>query len=165
VGRRALAGLAPHTGKSTGLICQTFVAMLHRMADQTQITDGAEVAAALQSFVRLLEDPDPRARAHIYTEDATFAMPGALIEGRRAMLERLESGTALRSVTITPQTIERRNDLAYAYGRFTCVDAGNAVAMRFLMALRRELDGKWRIAKEFLADESSSGDDVSQRAR
>jgi hypothetical protein len=37
--------------------------------------------------------------------------------------------------------------------------------MRFLMALRRELDGKWRIAKEFLADESSSGDDVSQRAR
>jgi ketosteroid isomerase-like protein len=29
--------------------------------------------------------------------------------------------------------------------------------MRFLMTLRKELDGKWRIAKEFLADESSSG--------
>ena len=38
------------------------------------------------------EDPDPRARALIYTEDATFAMPGVLIDGRPAMLERLESG-------------------------------------------------------------------------
>ena len=103
--------------------------MLHRVTDQTQLTDATEVAAALQSFVRLLEDPDPRARALIYTEDATFSMPGVLIEGRRAMLERLESGTVLQSVTITPQTIERRNDLAYAYGQFTCVDRGNAVAM------------------------------------
>jgi len=54
-----------------------------------QITDTAEVAAALESFVALLEDPDPQARAFIYTEDATFAMPGILVEGRRAMLERL----------------------------------------------------------------------------
>jgi ketosteroid isomerase-like protein len=36
--------------------------------------------------------------------------------------------------------------------------------MRFLMALRKELDGNWRIAKEFLADASSSGE-ASQRAQ
>ena len=45
-------------------------------------------------------------------------MPGILVEGRRAMLERLESGTILESVRLTPQAIERRNDLAYAYGGF-----------------------------------------------
>jgi len=86
------------------------------MAEQAQINDGAEVAAALESFVALLEGPDPQARAFIYTEDATFAMPGILVEGRRAMLERLESGTVLESVTLTPHVIERRDDLGYAYG-------------------------------------------------
>ena len=135
------------------------------IAGQTEIADGAEVAAALQSFVPLLEDPDPRARALIYTEDATFAMPGILIEGRQTMLQKLESGSVLESVTITPQTIERRDDLAYAYGRFTCVDRGSEVALRFLMALRKEPDGEWRIAKEFLADEGPSGDDVSSGGR
>jgi ketosteroid isomerase-like protein len=126
------------------------------MADQTQITDGAEVAAALESFVALLEDPDPQARAFIYTEDATFAMPGILIEGRRAMLERLKSGTILESVTLTPDAIERRGDLAYAYGSFSCIDRGRPMAMRFLMVLRKESDGNWRIQREFLVDEVAS---------
>jgi ketosteroid isomerase-like protein len=72
-----------------------------------------EVAAALQSFVVLLEDDDPRKRADIYTEDATFVMPGTpLIQGRAEMLRRLENGTVLRSVTLTPSTIEARDDLA-----------------------------------------------------
>jgi ketosteroid isomerase-like protein len=89
------------------------------VGEQTQITGSAEVAAALASFVALLEDPDPQARASIYTKDATFAMPGIVVEGRRAMLERLKSGTVLESVTLTPQVIERRDDLAYAYGSFS----------------------------------------------
>jgi ketosteroid isomerase-like protein len=126
------------------------------VTDRMQITDTAEVAAALESFVALLEDPDPQARAFIYTEDATFAMPGILVEGRRAMLERLKSGTILESVTLTPHVIERRDDLGYAYGSFSCSDRGRPVAMRFLMVLRKEPDGKWRIAREFLADEVSS---------
>ena len=47
------------------------------MTETTDTTAIAEVAAALQGFIPLLEDPDPRQRAYIYTEDATFAMPGA----------------------------------------------------------------------------------------
>ena len=124
-----------------------------RVSDRMQTTDTAEVAAALESFVAVLEDPDPQARAFIYTEDATFAMPGILVEGRRAMLERLKSGTILESVTLTPLGIERRNDLAYAYGRFSCRDRGRPVAMRFLMVLRKESDGNWLVQREFLADE------------
>jgi ketosteroid isomerase-like protein len=111
-----------------------------------------EVAAALQGFIPLLEDPDPLRRADIYTEDATFVMPGVPIQqGRAEMLQRLESGTLLRSVTIAPSTIEARDDLAYACGLFSCVTDGGPVTLHFLMVLRKEADGAWRIAREFLA--------------
>jgi ketosteroid isomerase-like protein len=114
----------------------------------------AAIAAALQGFVPVLEDVDPLQRASIYTEDATFAMPGApLLQGRAEMLRRLEEGTLLRSVTITPSIIEARDDLAYAHGLFTCVQDERPVTLYFLMVLRKEADGAWRIACEFLAAE------------
>ncbi len=130
--------------------------------------DEAEIAAALQALVGVLEDPDPRKRAYAYTEDATFVMPGMPpVQGREEMLRRLENGTILRSVRITPYDIEGRQDLAYAYGLFTCVvdpaegRPGGRVAMRFLMVLRREPDGVWRIAREFLSAEAPAGAGVA----
>jgi ketosteroid isomerase-like protein len=126
-----------------------------RATDTTEPDDVAAITAALQGFVPALEDADPRQRAYIYTEDATFVMPGALLlQGRPEMLRQLERGTLLRSVTITPSIIEARDDLAYAYGLFTCVQDERPVALRFLMVLRKEADGAWRIAREFLAAES-----------
>jgi ketosteroid isomerase-like protein len=126
-----------------------------RAADKTTRDEAAAIAEALQGFIPALEDADPRQRAYIYTEDATFAMPGApLLQGRAEMLRRLESGTPLRSVTITPSIIEARDDLAYAYGLFSCVQDERPVTLRFLMVLRNEADGAWRIAREFLAAES-----------
>ena len=125
-------------------------------AGETTAPDAvAAITAALQGFVPVLEDPDPRRRASIYTEDATFVMPGLpVLQGRAEMLRRLESGTLLRSVTITPSIIEARDDLASAYGLFTCVQDERPVSLRFLMVLRKEDDGAWRIAREFLAAES-----------
>ena len=68
-----------------------------RATDTTAPDEVAAIAAALQGFIPALEDVDPRQRAYIYTEDATFAMPGApLVQGREEMLRRLESGTQLR---------------------------------------------------------------------
>jgi ketosteroid isomerase-like protein len=125
--------------------------------DTTASADEIEVAAALQSFVALLEDDDPRKRADIYTEDATFVMPGTpLIQGRAEMLRQLGNGTILRSVTLTPSAIEARDDLAYAYGLFTCIQNDSVVTLRFLMVLRKQTDGAWRVAREFLAADSPS---------
>jgi ketosteroid isomerase-like protein len=122
------------------------------MTDTTDTAAIDEVAAGLQGLIPLLEDPDPRRRADIYTEDATFVMPGApLLQGRAAMLQRLESGTRLHDVTLTPSSIEARDDLAYACGVFACVQAESPVTLHFLMVLRKEADGAWRIAREFLA--------------
>jgi ketosteroid isomerase-like protein len=47
-----------------------------------------------------------------------------------------------------PDAIEQRGDLAYAYGSFSCIDRGRPVAMRFLMVLRKESDGNWRVQRE-----------------
>jgi ketosteroid isomerase-like protein len=122
--------------------------------DTTAPAVVAAITAALQAFIPILEDHDPRQRAYIYTEDATFGMPGApLLQGRAEMLRQLERGTRLRSVTITPSIIEARDDLAYACGLFTCVQDERLVSLRFLMVLRKEADGAWRIAREFLAAE------------
>ncbi len=124
-------------------------------ANTTAPDEVAAITAALQEFIPVLEDADPRQRAYIYTEDATFAMPGVpLLQGRAEMLRRLERGTLLRSVTITPSIIEARDDLAYAYGLFTCVQDERPVTLRFLMVLRKEADGAWRIAREFLTADS-----------
>jgi ketosteroid isomerase-like protein len=119
--------------------------------------DELDVAAALHSFVVLLEDDDPRRRADIYTEDATFVMPGMpLIQGRAEMLRQLENGTLLQSVTLTPTAIEARDDLAYAYGLFSCIQNDSPVTFRFLMVLRKQADGAWRVAREFLASDTAS---------
>jgi len=126
-------------------------------APPTASADELDVAAALQSFVALLEDDDPRKRADIYTEDATFVMPGTpLIEGRAEMLRQLEKGTLLRSVSLTPTAIEARDDLAYAYGLFSCIQNDRPVTLRFLMVLRKQADGAWRVAREFLASDNAT---------
>jgi ketosteroid isomerase-like protein len=57
-------------------------------------------------------------------------------------------------VTIAPSIIEARGDLAYAYWLLTCVQDECAVELHFLMVLRKEKDGAWRIAREFLAADS-----------
>lgn len=62
----------------------------------------------------------------------------------------------LRAVTLTPSTIEARDDLACAYGLFTCIQNDSLVTLRFLMVLRKQTDGAWRIAREFLAPDSPS---------
>ena len=126
-------------------------------ADTTASVDEMEVTAALQSFVAVLEDDDPRKRADIYTEGRNLRHAGhPLIQGRADMLRRLENGTMLSSVTLTPSTIEVRDDLAYAYGLFTCIQNDSRVALRFLMVLRKQTDGAWRVACEFLAADSPS---------
>ena len=59
-------------------------------------------------------------------------------------------------MTLTPSAIEARDDLAYAYGLFSCIQNDTPVTLRFLMVLRKQTDGAWRVAREFLAADSRS---------
>ena len=117
----------------------------------------AEIRETLHSLVGILEDADFSKRAYAYTEDATFVMFGAApVHGREEMLRRLETGTVLSSIKITPHTIEGDGRLAYVYGDFACMagrthtSPGTPTSLYFLMVLRKEADGAWRIAREIL---------------
>ena len=119
--------------------------------------DETEVRETLHSLVGTLEDADLKKRAYAYTEDATFLMSGAApVHGREEMFRRLETGTLLSSIKITPRTIDGDGRFAYVYGDFACLAGpthtgpGTPMSLYFLMVLRKEPDGAWRIAREFL---------------
>ena len=127
------------------------------MADDSDF-DLAELEATLGPLVAVLEDPNPKRRINAYTSDAIFVMEGAPpVYGRAEMLDR--DPPLLYDVTVVPERIERCHRFAVAAGRFTCSvnraadDPGVPVAMHFLMHLRKETDGVWRIAHESLVAE------------
>jgi ketosteroid isomerase-like protein len=116
------------------------------------------VRRALASFVPLLQSPDPAARVQCCTSDAIFVQPGAApVRGHEEMLAR--SVTVLHDVTPEPDAIDVRGDLAHAFGWFSC-GGGTPDGQRaewpahFLMVLRKEPDGAWRIAREFITPRS-----------
>jgi ketosteroid isomerase-like protein len=118
-------------------------------------SDGpSEVREALAGFIPLLQDADPAARVKCYTPDAIFVQPGQPpVRGHAAMLGR--NVIVLHQVTLEAERIEVRDDLAYAFGRFSCqVDTaeGRRVELEanFLMVLRQDPDVGWRIAGEFI---------------
>jgi uncharacterized protein (TIGR02246 family) len=122
--------------------------------------DEAEIRAAERVLVEALESPDPTAWVYVYTEDAAFVAPGAAaIVGRDALLQLAKAMKPLSSVVITPLRTEGHGTLAYVYGRASWVsgrppDAGRPTRVRLVIVWRKEADGEWRVAHEFLnADE------------
>jgi ketosteroid isomerase-like protein len=118
-------------------------------------SDGpSEVRDALVGFIPLLQDPDPAARVACYTPDAIFVQPGQPpVRGHAAMLER--NVIVLHQVTLEPERIEVRDDMAYAFGQFNCqVNAADGrrveLPANFLMVLRKDSGVGWRIACEFI---------------
>ena len=118
-------------------------------------SDGSsEVRDALVGFVPLLQDPDPAARVTCYTPDAIFVQPGQPpVRGHAAMLAR--NVIVLHQVTLEPERIEVRDDMAYAFGQFNCqVDTADGrraeLPANFLMVLRKDPDMGRRIDCEFI---------------
>jgi len=118
-------------------------------------SDGpGEVREALVGFIPLLQSPDPAARVKCYTPDAIFVQPGQPpVRGHAEMLAR--NVIVLHHVTLEPEHIEVRDDLAYALGQFNCqVDTADGrrveLPANFLMVLRKDPGVGWRIACEFI---------------
>lgn len=129
--------------------------------DNMQSTfDEAEIRAAERILVGALEAPDPTAWVYVYTEDAIFVAPGApAFQGRSALLQFAKAMKPLSSVVITPLRTEGHGTLAYVYGRASWVsgrppDEVHTTRVRLVIVWRKEADGVWKVAHEFLnADE------------
>lgn len=120
--------------------------------------DVAAIRAAEAALAEAFEDADPTAWVYCYTEDAVFAAPGSpTIEGRAAFLAAAAQ-TAISSMQIAAESTMGVADFAATTGRATWISGARGSdaperRRRFLMVWRREPDGRWRIAREFLNED------------
>lgn len=124
--------------------------------------DSVEIEETLRHLERLLVDPVDAVRT-LYTEDAIILAGGPPVRGREELLAR-QGVLPLQDAVISPESIIGEPGLASVFGHFSCriedPEAGRVdVSCHFLMVLRREPDGVWRVAREFLVDSASDGTD------
>jgi len=120
-------------------------------------SDDAAIRAAEKRLAESFEDPDPAAWVDCYAEDAIFVGPGApAIRGRDALLA-VAPQIEMSSLEIAADSTIVLGDFAATTGRASWVsgppDSGPTIRRRFLMVWRRDPDGQWRIAREFLNED------------
>jgi ketosteroid isomerase-like protein len=116
-------------------------------------SDISAIREAEKALAEAFEACDPTAWVDFYTDDAIFVGPGsAAIEGRNALLEAAPH-VSMSSVEIVPDSTLGSGDFAATLGHANWVSDSTMVRRRFLMVWRREPDGGWRIAREFLNED------------
>jgi len=95
----------------------------------------------------------------LYSDDAVFLRPSAeRTAGRQAIRSLFAKTLAANTphIVMHPITLERSSNLAYDSGTYeeTVVTNGATRAMRgdYLIILKRESDGEWRIAQQAWTD-------------
>ena len=124
---------------------------------------GSDVAAkrmignVLDRYTKAYRDNDPDAIAKLYAQEAVLMPPGhELVEGRdsvRAFWGRgMEPGFRMTTVRV-----EVSGSTAYVVGRYYVPpdDDDDAETGKYLIALRKEPDGNWRITADIWNDDES----------
>jgi uncharacterized protein (TIGR02246 family) len=124
---------------------------------------GSDVAAkamidnVLDRYAKAYQHNDPDAIAKLYAEEAVLMPPGhELVEGRdsvRAFWGRgMEPGFRM-----TTMRVEVSGSTAYVVGRYYVPpdDDDDAETGKYLIALRKEPDGNWRITADIWNDDES----------
>ena len=120
--------------------------------------DPAEIERTLRELELLLIDPNNAVRT-LYAEDAILVTGGPPVRGREELLAR-DGVLPIHDAVISPESIIDEAGLASVFGHFSCAildpEAGRVdVACHFLMVLRKESDGVWRVARERLVEDAS----------
>jgi uncharacterized protein (TIGR02246 family) len=118
----------------------------------------------MQSYTKAYRNDDPDAMAALYAEGAMLLPPGhELVKGRdsvRAFWSRgMEAGFEMATVSI-----EVSGNAGYVVGRYYVPpdDEDDAETGKYIIALRRERDGVWRITADIWnADEDDDEPDES----
>jgi uncharacterized protein (TIGR02246 family) len=108
------------------------------------------IETVMQTYAKAYRNNDPDAMAALYAEGAMLLPPGhELVKGRdsvRAFWSRgMEAGFEMATVSI-----EVSGDAAYVVGRYYVPpdDEDDAETGKYIIALRRERDGVWRITAD-----------------
>lgn len=121
--------------------------------------DPTEIEATLRELEGLLVDPHNAVRV-LYTRDAILMNGGVPVRGHEELLAR-EGVVPLCDAVIRPESIVGEDGLASVFGHFTCEipvpDGGRVgVACHFMLVLRKENDGVWRVARECLVEDETA---------
>lgn len=129
------------------------------------------IEAAMGRYVAASNRGDIEALAALYADDAVLLPPDhGPIEGRKAIAEFWRQGTD-DSLTITTLRIEVDGDLGYLVGRYRlpATEREPADSGKYLMCLRRQRDGAWKVAADIwnssvTADSGSTNGDETDPA-
>jgi uncharacterized protein (TIGR02246 family) len=121
------------------------------------------IAKVMESYAAAYRDNDPDALAALYADGAVLLPPGhEMVKGRdsvRAFWSRgMEAGFEMATVSI-----EVSGDAGYVVGRYYVPpdDQDDAETGKYIIALRRERGGIWRITADIWnADQDSGNDDT-----
>lgn len=120
----------------------------------------ADAEAALETVRQDWEDGanagDAAAVASLYTDGAIFVGPGGRMEGPDAIRQMLAEGFQAASDTeISMGSVEVSGDVAYGTGTFSQTVTANGeeqlVTGNYLVVLRRQPDGAWKIDRHVSA--------------
>ena len=107
-----------------------------------------EVAAVLERYEQAYNRRDAAALARVYTEDGLFVPPsGEIVRGREA-LEAYWSRGLSRTLELELLDFEARGGIGWASGtwRFPAAEGAPERGGRFVVGLRRDRDGVWRVS-------------------
>lgn len=124
--------------------------------DPEGMFDESEIRAAEHRLESALQGDDPTAWVLDYTEDAVFDGGGEhAVVGRDALLAMARSMRPLRSVSIRPLRTEGQGGQAAVWVEASWVSGKaegepTSVDVRGIILWRKEPDGVWRVAMEYI---------------
>jgi uncharacterized protein (TIGR02246 family) len=116
-------------------------------------TDAAALRALLDRWQQAARAKDWPALAATYTEDGMFMPPnGPAVRGRAAIEAWFKAFPPMSEITVTPEEIDGRADVAYDRGTYSLAFASPAKGQpasdkgKFVVISRKQADGSWLIA-------------------
>ena len=130
-------------------------------------SDRQGIEAAISRYVAASNRGDADALTQLYAEDAVLLPPAhEPIEGREAIGAFWHQGTD-QGLEVTTLKVEVNGDLGYLVGRYhlPATDEEPADSGKYVMCLKRQLDGSWKLTADIWNSSGDSTDDANDEPR
>jgi len=127
-------------------------------------TWGQGIEAAVSRYVAASNRGDADALTQLYADDAVLLPPAhEPIEGREAIGAFWHQGTD-QGLEVTTLKVEVNGDLGYQVGRYhlPATDEEPADSGKYVMCLKRQLDGSWKLTADIWNSSGDSNDDSDE---
>jgi uncharacterized protein (TIGR02246 family) len=152
------------TGKVSLPACLLFVSRLSGGAGAPSTNDSASrraVESAIRRYVEASNRGDVATLASLYAEDAMLLPPDhEPIQGRQAIRAFWQQGTD-EGLEVTNMAFEVNGDLGYLVGQYhlPATDEEPADSGKYVMCLKRERDGSWKVTADIWNQSGDADDD------